>query len=979
MMNNSRKIFLIVSMIVLILSTFSLSSASSSLSSYEANFEVIENVQGRLTDVQVELKLTYGDYDREQTRDMKLVEADSIEAVEVIDGAGNPLGFKIIPGAKESKIIWDLNGEAAKDREVIVRFKLPNAITEKEGRSVFGAYWVGGWVVPVEKAHYRFIFPPGYAYRECSVYPQYGYEAKAAGEKREVAITIAPLKGESFALAFEPSFEQWKAISGHHADTAIKKESGEETRQKEPEQTTTENTQKEDVLHREATKGINEDPVTVANSAGENLIPPEEKVVVTEETVKKDEEENIPEEQPPINVEKKAEKSLSLVTSSIVPRADKDGSSTDVRQSVDSDENRIYDSARELFKQEKYGEALATFRYFTDTYPQSVLSGDVSFLIGECYFYLAERGDLGSYQPAVDALQLALALYPDTSRAHQGLFQVANGLRRMGYHFEAQDNYQLLIDHYPHSPFVPGAHFWIAETLFQRDEYKDAKDLFRYFIVKYPGNDFVMQATFRVADCYVGLKEYGKAEEKYKEALDRWPLYSGLFPETLYSLGLSYLRNKHYAKARSMLFMALNIYPEQPYNHIIVTKIGDTYREEGSVEQALKVYSQNDVLYPESRGAMISEIKMADLGVSNPGFFNFIQYLEPLEVYQKAIDKYPATDLAEEALYKEGRALAEQKRYKEAISSLITVLEEYPDSELSEKCFYSLQKNLVKLIDSYYSDEHYYSILEVYYQYKEPFLIETKDTKTLFQIGESFRQAGFHEEALELYGKAKRIYPPNHPEDELTFRVGGIYLQQKAYDKAEKLFKKVITTFPDSTFYRRSFHSLADTYFEQERYDEARRAYGTALEGDTRTVRGVKSLFRLGKCYQAMGEETLTVKTLERTIRVAEDLGSDKGADTFVIDGYFTLADFLYQIQWYVDAIKVYTQAIERFPEDERSQWALYRIAASYRKAGKGSAEVESLKKLATTGSGDSFWKTVAGEQIRNLEWEVKNREYLAQ
>ena len=274
MMNNRSKIFLIISMIVLVLSTFSLSSAASSLSSYEANFEVIENVQGRLTDVKVELKLTYGDYDREQTRDMKLVEADSVEAVEVIDGAGKPLGFKVIPGTKESKIIWDLKGEGDKAREVIVRFKLPNAITEKEGRSVFGAYWVGGWVIPVEKAHYRFIFPPGYTYRECSVYPQYGYEAKAAGEKREVTITIAPLKGESFALAFEPSFEQWEEISRQPGDMGAKKEAGEKTRQNEPEKTTTEdNTQKEDVVNRETTKSVNEDQATVADVAGERPVP----------------------------------------------------------------------------------------------------------------------------------------------------------------------------------------------------------------------------------------------------------------------------------------------------------------------------------------------------------------------------------------------------------------------------------------------------------------------------------------------------------------------------------------------------------------------------------------------------------------------------------------------------------------------------------------------------------------------------------
>ena len=76
--------------------------------------------------------------------------------------------------------------------------------------------------------------------------------------------------------------------------------------------------------------------------------------------------------------------------------------------------------------------------------------------------------------------------------------------------------------------------------------------------------------------------------------------------------------------------------------------------------------------------------------------------------------------------------------------------------------------------------------------------------------------------------------------------------------------------------------------------------------------------------------------------------------DKFIIEGYFTLADFLYQIQWYMDAIAVYTQIIERFPEDERTQWALYRVAASYRNAGKGNAEVESLKRFAGAGGDES-------------------------
>jgi TolA-binding protein len=805
------------------------------------------------------------------------------------------------------------------------------------------------------------------------VYPQYGYEEKIADEKREVSVAIAPLKGESFALAFTPHFGEWKGIAQHPETIALKsdlekndvqKEQGFSTRESRVlEEEVSENREPQGIL--EKNKPVEGDVLSVKEAAHR------ENREMKEGPVKEVNGQKGKEEQGIEHVEITGKKILSPA----MKNTGKDGESSREGQPVDADEKRVYDSARELFLQGKYRKALSTLRYFIDTYPQSGRVDDASYLIGECYFYLAEQSILSSYQPAVDAFQLALALYPDSPDAPWGLFQMANGLRKMGYHFEAQENYQLLIDKFPNLKSIAEAYFWMAEDLFQQDEFMEAKNRFQHFIVKYPHNDYVKQATFRVADCYVGLKDYGRAQKTYEQARTRWPLYSGLFPETLYSMGLTYLKNGHHSKARSILFAALNVFPKQPYNHIIVTKIGDTYREEGKVEQALKVYSQNGVLYPESRGAMISEIKMADLGISNPGFFNFIQCLEPLKVYEKVIEKYPATDLAEEALYKEGWALAEQKRYQEAISSLMTVLMDYPDSELSEKCFYSLQKNLVKLIDSYFSEEHYYPLLEIYQKYKDPFLVEVKNTKTLFQIGESFRQAGLYDEALGLFGEAKRIYPPNHPEDELTFRVGEIYLLQKSYAQAEKLFKKVITAFPDSAFHRRAFHKLADTYFEQERYGEARLAYFSALESEKKGVRGIKSLFRLGKCYQALGEESLTVDTYKKAIRVAEDLGAEQGTDEFVIESYFTLADFLYQIKWYGDAIEVYTQAIERFPEDDRAQWALYRIAASYRKAGKDDVDIESLKQLTVTGGGEAFWEKVASEHIRNLEWEVKSRD----
>ena len=228
-----------------------------------------------------------------------------------------------------------------------------------------------------------------------------------------------------------------------------------------------------------------------------------------------------------------------------------------------------------------------------------------------------------------------------------------------------------------------------------------------------------------------------------------------------------------------------------------------------------------------------------------------------------------------------------------------------------------------------------------------------------------------------MYKKARRIYPRNYPEDALILRTGEIYLLEKKYAKANKLFKKLIKYFPESGYRKLAFHNLADSYFQQGSYEKARLTYLTALEGEQRIPRDIKGFFYLGKCYQAMGDISLTIEAYRKAVQAAEDLGKDQMEDEYLIKSYFQLADYLYQTQRYLDAIEVYTQAAERYPEDERAQWALYRIAAGYRKAGKGSVEIESLRKLVSEGKREPFWEKVISENIRNLEWEEKNREHL--
>lgn len=647
-------------------------------------------------------------------------------------------------------------------------------------------------------------------------------------------------------------------------------------------------------------------------------------------------------------------------------------------EEANQEARRTYSSAIELFKQERYREALNILRYFTNNYPHSKLASAVSILIGDCYYYLAEENSLTSYQPAIEAFQLALAFYSDSEDVDRGYFQLANSYRKMGYHLEAYENYKLLLENHPESNYIPDAHFWMAESLYQDEEFERARDIFQQYLIRHYQGAFVRKAAFRAADCLVGMKEYGKALQSYQELLSQWPDHSGLFPETLYSMGIAYLENGNYQSAQSTLFIALNVFPEQEYNHIILTKIGDAYQMEGKIEEALKVYSQNNVLYRESEGAMISEMKMADIGVKKLGFFNFNQCLDPLNVYQQIIEKYPATNLAEEALYKQGVAYSEQRKYKEAVASLKTVLEEYPDSELSKKCLYSLQENLSKLIESYFSEEKYYPVLVLYRKHKDLFLENNTNTGMLFRIGESFRRVGLYDNALELYEQASRISSPTHPEDELILRMGEVYLQKKEYGKADTLFHKMLHDFPGSRFRTRALHALAETYVEQQRYNEASLTYLAALEGEERTPLEMKGLFCLGKCYQAMGNTTLAVDAYRKAIMAGEESAKEGQEDEYLIKSYFQLGDYLFQTHQYAEAIEIYARIVERYPENERTQWALYRLAAGYRMVGGKGIEIESLKKLAGQGQKETFWAKVVNYNIRNAEWEITHHEHLS-
>ena len=124
---------LFFSLFCLFLTPTSTSIASTSLSSYEATFEVIANSKDELRDIKVKLKITYNILGKLKKRGKKFIEARPIEEVQVTDGEGKPLRFDVSnSGKRYSKISWYFSS-ITEGEQVVVPKGTATTTTQQSG------------------------------------------------------------------------------------------------------------------------------------------------------------------------------------------------------------------------------------------------------------------------------------------------------------------------------------------------------------------------------------------------------------------------------------------------------------------------------------------------------------------------------------------------------------------------------------------------------------------------------------------------------------------------------------------------------------------------------------------------------------------------------------------------------------------------------------------------------------------------------
>lgn len=140
-------------------------------------------------------------------------------------------------------------------------------------------------------------------------------------------------------------------------------------------------------------------------------------------------------------------------------------------------------------------------------------------------------------------------------------------------------------------------------------------------------------------------------------------------------------------------------------------------------------------------------------------------------------------------------------------------------------------------------------------------------------------------------------------------------------DEAAKLYSEIATTYPGTVAAEEALVRLGNLKYDGSKYDEAVDAYGRYLttypNGRFRVMTGV------GKAYaeEAKGDLAAAERTLTRLIETAAE-------DPLVGEAYSTLAHVYESAKKPDDAIRIYNQIAERFPQTRWAQNALQRMSA---------------------------------------------------
>ena len=292
---------------------------------------------------------------------------------------------------------------------------------------------------------------------------------------------------------------------------------------------------------------------------------------------------------------------------------------------------------------------------------------------------------------------------------------------------------------------------------------------------------------------------------------------SSLVPDALYTNGWAYLKLGRLVKSEAAFASLVKAYPLTPHLVDAETRRGDCLMRLGRAGEALAAYTHARA--SDTDGS--TEYTDYQIALAHYRQQNFESAATALAHF---IQTYPASELADDAIYLSGTASLGEKHYTRTIDEMNQLIRRYPQSDLIAGAYQNIA-TANALLENYADAYAGYTI-----------------------VTDRFEQSRYAPEAREMRKRIARLLEEEEDDKYVMLRTAAIFLAAGDYTQARQTYEKAITTADNEMVRLKGLLGVTRTYIEA---------------GDTTSA--IQTLARLDEHTEKASPQPATMLALAQT------------------------------------------------------------------------------------------------------------------
>ena len=173
-------------------------------------------------------------------------------------------------------------------------------------------------------------------------------------------------------------------------------------------------------------------------------------------------------------------------------------------------ESAQYQLALELFKKNRYYDAITEFKRLLYQYKTKKYREKSYFYTGESYY------SIGRYTDANKYLKLLYSRYPLSKLRHTAIYHIGRSLYMLSEYKDAIKYFDLYLKLYPSRQYADNSLYWKAESLLKMNKEEEAKSVLENLLKRYPYGNKTDAARFKLKLLAIEerMEKEGKPESK---------------------------------------------------------------------------------------------------------------------------------------------------------------------------------------------------------------------------------------------------------------------------------------------------------------------------------------------------------------------------------------------------------------------------------------------------------------------------------